>query len=150
MRKRPSSRLLIVDQKQRVLLFHFVFDAGPLAGQNYWATPGGAVETGETFPEAARREMLEETGIDQDVGTEIAQRNAIFQTPSGDHVTADERYFLVRTHTDTVSTNGQSRTEKNYMKAHKWWSFHTLRTTDETIFPEALLEMLETALSTKD
>lgn len=148
MRKRPSSRLLIVDQKQRILLFHFVFDAGPLAGQKYWATPGGAVEAGESFPETARREMLEETGIHRDVGTEVAQRDAVFQTPGGDYVTADERYFLVRTQSDAVSTMGQSQTEKNYMRAHKWWSFLDLKTTDETVFPDRLLDMLETALDT--
>lgn len=150
MRKRPASRLLIVDQKQRILLFHFVFDAGPLAGQKYWATPGGAVEAGESFPEAARREMLEETGIHRDVGTEVAQRDAVFQTPNGDYVTADERYFLVRTPSNTVSTDGQGHTERIYMKVHKWWSFHDLITTDETVFPDSLLDMLGTALEHRD
>src|ERR1700693_6499389 len=56
MRRRPSSRLLIIDRNNRVLLFRFTFKRGPLAGQNYWATPGGALEAGESFTDAATRQ----------------------------------------------------------------------------------------------
>jgi len=57
MRRRPSARLLITDPTGRVLLFRFVHQRGALAGQSYWATPGGAVEEGETFAQAAVREL---------------------------------------------------------------------------------------------
>src|SRR6516162_886084 len=49
MRRRRSARLLIVVPAGRVLLFRFVFKNGALAGEDYWATPGGGVEEGETF-----------------------------------------------------------------------------------------------------
>jgi len=39
MRRRRSSRLLVIDRKDRVLLFKFVFHHGPLAGRDYWAPP---------------------------------------------------------------------------------------------------------------
>ena len=32
-------------------------------GQGYWSIPGGHVEPGETWQEAAEREVLEETGL---------------------------------------------------------------------------------------
>ena len=38
----------------------------PLAGQ--WSIPGGAVELGETHEGSIAREMLEETGLDIEVG----------------------------------------------------------------------------------
>ena len=63
MGRRPSSRLLVIDQNNRVLLFRFQFERGPLAGQEYWATPGVALEAGESFVDAARRELFEERGI---------------------------------------------------------------------------------------
>jgi len=54
---------LVVDLSGRILLFRFVHRIGALAGQDYWATPGGGVEDGETFEQAAIRELEEETGI---------------------------------------------------------------------------------------
>ena len=41
----------------------------PLAGQ--WSLPGGAVELGESLEECVRREMLEETGLEVEVGPVI-------------------------------------------------------------------------------
>jgi 8-oxo-dGTP diphosphatase len=41
----------------------------PLAGR--WSLPGGTLELGETLEEGVRREMLEETGLDIDVGPVI-------------------------------------------------------------------------------
>ena len=38
----------------------------PLAGQ--WSLPGGGVELGETLEESVAREMLEETGLQVEVG----------------------------------------------------------------------------------
>ena len=86
MRRRPSARLLIIDDAGRVLLFRFVHHEGALAGQDYWATPGGGVEEGETFEQAAIRELEEGTGIRaENVGPEVAQREFALQLPDGEH-----------------------------------------------------------------
>jgi 8-oxo-dGTP diphosphatase len=143
MRRRPSSRLLVIDRNNRVLLFRFVFKRGPLAGQSYWATPGGALEAGESFPDAARRELFEETGILRDaVGQEVAEREFVFRLHDGKYVMAEERFFLVRVADQTLSRDHWTPIEIEVMTDHRWWSVEELTSTSEAVFPETLVTIL--------
>ena len=61
-------------------MFHFVYRNGPLSGQQHWATPDGALEAGEMFADAVRRELLEETGVVTGVpGEPVAEREFVLQ-----------------------------------------------------------------------
>ncbi|MBJ5970157.1 NUDIX domain-containing protein, partial [Salmonella enterica subsp. enterica serovar London] len=76
MRIRPSSRLIIISPENQVLLFFFSHENDALNGKSYWATPGGGLESNESFEQAALRELREETGIiKNDVGPQVATRS---------------------------------------------------------------------------
>ncbi|MCB8823282.1 NUDIX domain-containing protein [Microvirga rosea] len=142
MRRRPSARVLVLDPLGRVLLFRFSHDRGPLAGQTYWATPGGGVEDGETFEEAAIRELREETGLHVDpVGPEAGQREFVMQLPDGDHVIAEERFFA-ETQNTALTRDSWTALEREVMTEHRWWSIDELASTSDTVWPINLTSML--------
>lgn len=143
MQRRSSSRLLVLNDQQQVLLFRFDHKNGPLSGQSFWATPGGGVEEGESYEDAACRELHEEVGLKiNDPGIQVAQRSAVFTLPDGMTVEADERYFIITVDELTISGAGQTELEREIMTAHRWWSQAELRNTTEQVWPEDLSEML--------
>jgi 8-oxo-dGTP pyrophosphatase MutT (NUDIX family) len=143
MLQRPSSRLLVIDSEEQVLLFKFEPKSGPLADQTFWATPGGGVEAGETFEDTACRELFEEVGITiAHPGAQVAQRTATFRQYDGELAEADERYFVVRTAQIDVSSGNWTPLEREVMAQHRWWSQTELVSSAEQVWPEDLAEML--------
>jgi 8-oxo-dGTP pyrophosphatase MutT (NUDIX family) len=144
MRERPSSRLLVIDPSDRILLFKFDFKGGPLAGRSFWATPGGGLKADESYEQAACRELFEETGLSiDDPGPVVDQRIVTFQTPDGDMVRADERYFLIRVEAvQVLSTERWTDLEHEVMASHHWWSADELLSTAEQVWPEDLPAVL--------
>ncbi|EIZ9495135.1 NUDIX domain-containing protein [Cronobacter sakazakii] len=144
MRTRPASRLLIMSPDHRLLLFRFTHRDDALAGRTYWATPGGGVEDGESFQEAAIRELREETGIVRtSSGPEVAQRTFTMLLPNGETVLADERFFIIHVDHEETDFSGWTASEKRVIHDNRWWSAEALTNTTDTIYPrELLLEVM--------
>jgi 8-oxo-dGTP diphosphatase len=139
---RPTSRLLMIDPSERILLFRFDAPDRP----RFWATPGGACDPGECYSDTARREMIEETGWSLDPGPEIAQRTVEYTTLDGEDIWSDERYYLVHVPEQRIVTDGHTELERRVMQAHHWWSIDELRATSEKIFPQDIAGIVEAAV----
>ena len=142
LRTRPSSRLVILDQRNRIFLFRHTDPR-----RTYWVTPGGGVEPGESWEEAALRELREETGIE---GAPLAgwiwsrEKNG---EVGGEPVRAIERYYLVRAEPGQVHTRFQLAYEREVYQQHRWWTPQELRASTEPAYPAGLADLLDTLVA---
>jgi ADP-ribose pyrophosphatase YjhB (NUDIX family) len=97
----------------------------------------------ETFEQAAIRELREETGLHVDaIGPEVESREFVLQLPDGEHVMADERFFVVQAEHTDLSRDGWTPEEHEVMADHRWWSIAELAQTSETVWPDNLPDIL--------
>ena len=135
---RPAARILLVDGTGRALLFRYT----PPDRPSLWCTPGGAVDPGESYEAAARRELWEEVGLDTDCGPQVARRVADFRSFEGVEVTADERYFRVDIDRCDVAAQQLTAMEQDVMAGWQWFTPAEIAACPETIYPADLAALL--------
>lgn len=139
LRLRRAARIIVLDPEGRALMFRYDVPGRP----PFWVTAGGECEPGESFDAAARRELLEETGIIADPGEEIARLTPEFITVEGEPVQADERFYLVRVSEARIDTSLHTALEQRLMTQHRWFTRAELADWPEAVFPESIVSMIE-------
>jgi 8-oxo-dGTP diphosphatase len=86
-------------------------------GKNTWSVPGGHLELGESWEEAARREVMEESGMEITNVRFLVVTNDIFE--SGKH------YISIWLEADWLA-NDPSITEPDIWIEQKWLDFRCL------------------------
>ncbi|MES0867950.1 NUDIX hydrolase [Pseudovibrio sp. SCP19] len=147
MRERPAARLFVIDEADRILLFRYDWTRRDPKIATHWTTPGGALDPGETFEQAARRELLEETGLEVELDKDVFRRSAQFQMGSGEWVQAHERYYLVRTQRFEIARDRLDHPTSKIIKSYKWWALDELHQSEEIIYPEQLAKVVSQFLS---
>jgi 8-oxo-dGTP pyrophosphatase MutT (NUDIX family) len=143
---RTSGRVLLLDREDRVLLLRGSDPVDPAAG-DWWFTPGGGLDSGESAEQGARRELREETGLDlADVGPPVWIRTAEFSF-LGRRYRQAETFFLARVDSHVVDFSGHTDIERDAVHEFRWWSLDELERSRVTVYPTTLAAELRTLLA---
>ncbi len=142
-RIRRAVRAIVLDPDDRILLVRFSFPA-----RDVWATPGGGIDEGETAEEAIRRELGEETGLeDVELGPWIWTREHLFPFLDGKWDGQAEQYVLVRTEPfEPVPRFTPEQLTAEYVAEVRWWTLPELLESEALFAPRRLPELLATLL----
>ena len=131
---------MVFDEDEQLLLVHW---RDPVTGHEFVEPPGGVREGGETFEETVRREIAEETGLeDVEVGDLVAEIDHRF-TFGGKDYDNHERYFVCRLTGDARKPPSLDPVEDRGIVGIRWIDVDDLaeRAPDQ-VEPPQLLEIL--------
>lgn len=140
-RVRRTARVLLIDDRDRLLLFAGT-DPG-MAGTRWWETPGGGIDPGESEREAAVRELWEETGarlVEAELLGPVMTRRVVHGYCD---VVIDQEDVLFACWVPAfdVSDAGHTAEERQVMTAHRWWTRDDLADTAEELWPGDVLTL---------
>ncbi len=143
--RRPTARVLLLDRDDRILLLR-----GRLPGRAdsvaSWFTVGGALEPGESFQEAAAREIVEETGMTGfELGPVVWLREGVLEIPHPTYFV--EQYIVARCEAGALSRAGWNADEQALIEDMRWWTLGQLAATEDQVFPPGLAQRLAAVLA---
>lgn len=139
--RRRAVRVAVLDREGHLLLLHIREPLHPDV-EPFWELPGGGIEEGETYVEAALRELGEETGIlaqPESLGRPSWTRRATFKH-AGRRRLQDEVVVTVRlddVRPAVVATRQLPEELDTYLGA-RWWTVAQIEQSHDRFYPGRL------------
>lgn len=140
---RPSARVLLIDDVDRLLLYRGLLLQ--VEKPSYaWFTPGGGIDPGETPQQAAARELHEELGhvVTPDALGPVVATSSGRWSLRGEVFSSDDSYFLLRVHGLEVDTSGMEEEERAVTDRFHWWTLSELASAAEPVVPMELAPLM--------
>jgi len=148
--RRPSTRVLLLDEQDRVLVLRGSEPSDP--DMHFWFTTGGGIEPGETVRAAGVREVAEETGLqlrEEQLRGPLWWRRSLLAF-DGRTVDAEETYFAAAVDCFAPLAHGHTELEQRTLDDARWCSpteLVELAASGETVYPPGLAGLLGEAVA---
>jgi 8-oxo-dGTP pyrophosphatase MutT (NUDIX family) len=147
LRTRKTARAIVLNDFGEILLIKHL-DTTPANPNNpdiltYWVAPGGGVENHETYEQAAKRELAEETGIVVDKIENCLHTWSGELVSAGELVRQDEQFFLSKV---------SGRPDIPFFDSSegivdaRWWPIAEIENSSEIFFPTGLASLMKDVL----
>lgn len=152
---RNSIRILLLNPENELLLM-CADDPGTTTedGRNYgryWFTIGGEIEKDESLEDAAKRELFEETGLENSavIWGPIVWHGAFKLVLYGQLTELKQKFIVARTKERNVHLSNLTEEEQAIIKHLEWFSLEKMETCPEIIFPIGLSTYLPDIIAEK-
>jgi 8-oxo-dGTP pyrophosphatase MutT (NUDIX family) len=141
---RDAVRVILQDAGGRVLLFRAYLPSR--FPDPFWEVPGGGIEPGENYVDAAIREIREETGLELTPGQLGEPRWRRDATWRGRGIRRLQHEVIVAArldvHEPALTSAGQTDEEVEEYTGSRWWEPAQVAASTERFYPGRLPELL--------
>lgn len=140
--RRNASRVVVLNDRQEVFLIQ-ARDPADHTKESWWEIPGGGIDPGESSADAARRELIEEAGIDDaEVGPVVWTQHVEFDF-GGYHFDQDEVIHVAwTTQHETRAGQGLEALEALAFQSARWWPWQEVVASDQNFLPAELPSLI--------